>query len=961
LTWDQSTSIIRLIDRTNSTPTGITEGGMINGNFIGTDYLARLTREEGEGKSPTAVLMLYPPSSGLFVRTAPILIDKDAPTKYLLEVRIDQVGKPGKLQRYRLSTPTWTEDEKLGEVLMIPCESLAHEGLEESLVSINDELVNPNQRIQNCLTAWNGNNGASGVTFTFNATTDIDIPTSDALKFEYKPTSPKKLGDLLRDVLSRLKEAGPLGGVFKNFYITTEADPTTTRNIKIKIEEFGKSDSGVIIDPDNSFDSVPTGKALLSSNKKRRQISVVKFDAKSGSLPVEHAEFSSTFLHASIRTEWSTTKSYLKDDVVKFTHTSENPNVIRFFKAVNAVGPSASNPDVDNPNWLEDFTTIPPFSSDAFYTVGEIVTFLSGGAINYFKAINDNGPSGTTPNLSGDWSAVFLARPASTFTAFFSPSPWTSNLQASIQSLAAVTSPPAGYVGFVMDWNYARILNDIPDFTNRFRTVTGKSVKRESNAPPILRELFDGQTILVGTAPTGGFSGKAGKIATFVRNTFQGISAHWEFSDAPINGDTITDVSTGKIRKSDGTNWFDVWDVNVNSDKPTCFHIVKSARLVKDASEISGQATEYRFDWKDALLGGDDKNRSSRGAWFGELYPLPVLDATGFNIGSLYGGDGSAFPSNPYINHINLNQNRMGLVGWNHGKESISQGRLSSHAFKIRVGIYRSTDDTIKSFGHANISMIYARKDSNNRWMFKEFTIPVNTQWHSMKIRLPPFGPTDLYFSRIDDLAEINGYTIPFDFFIQEKDFSGIRYEFRRNDYWCVFMKETYNDVGMYTGNYRSVLDGLSESASQQIPGLLKFIDNLFHGNTNDLFDSASTGIDHVNIAVCQHHYEKEGYAIFPATKQNNPRFNLINLPQETDYLTALAKAESEFGSDNFFPNERHISITGNSSIRYGQLLTEVGSRVTGGTLKSVCAINKETIDNRGYNQELFQVRKFVV
>ena len=932
---------------------------MVDGNLINTDFFARLTREEGEGKTPTATLMLYPPANGKFVRTAPILIDENAPDKYLLEVRIDQSGKTGRLQRYRLSTPTWTEDETLGEVLAIPCESIAHEGLEESLISINDELVNPKQRAENILTAHNGNAGSNGVLLTFD-TADIDIPASDSLKFEYSPTSPVSAGKLLRDLLSRLREAGPLGGVFKNFYLRTEADPILTNAVKVFIEEFGKTDSGVTIDPDNIFDGTPVDKALLTSNKKRRDITVVKFGQRSGSLPREHAEFASQFLHASIREEWSETKAYEINDVVKYTDTTQTPNVIRFFKAVNAVGPSATNPDVDSVNWLEDFTIIPPWSKDAFYTVDEVITIIeTGPSVTHYKCNTATGPDATFPATK--FTKIGTSRGTFAYTDFVSPSPWTSNLDATKQSLAAVTNPPTGYIGFVMDWNYARILNDIKDYTNRFKIITGKSVRRESNTPPILRELFDGQTILVGTAPTGAFAGQAGKIATYSRNTFQGIAAHWEFSDPPVSGDTITDLSTGKIRRHNGTSWIDAWTVDANNDKPTCFHPVKSARLVKDASEIPGQATEYTFEWKDSFLGGDDRNRASRGAWFGELYPLPVLDAPGFNIGSLYGGDGNNFPANPYINHINLNQNRKGLTGWNHGIDSEDQGRLPNHAFKIRIAMYRSTDDTVLSKAKANIPMIYARKDSQNRWFFQEFVIPENNQWHSVKIKLPPFGPTNLYFNRIDDLAEILGYTIPFDFFIQEKDFSGVKYEFRRNDYWCVFMKQTYNDTGMYVGNYRNFVDNFFESSTQQFPDILEFINDIATGQPTDIFDYTATTIHHVNIAVCQHHYEKEGYAIFPRTPQNTARYNLIHMEQETDYLTAVAKGESEFTSDNFFPNERHVAITGDANIRYGQLITETGERVSGGSVQSVCAINKEIVDNRGYNQELFLVRKFVV
>jgi len=960
LTWDTSTSIIRLIDRTNSTPTGITEGGLVGGTLIDTPYLARLTREKGEGKSPNATLMLYPQASGIFVRTAPILIDEDAPDKYLLEVRIDQNGKTGELQRYRLSTPTWTEDEDLGEVLSIPCESIAHEAIMESLISINDELVTPQQRVINLLTAWNGDNGADGVTLTYD-TADIDIPTTDILKFDYSPTTPTSLFNLLLDVKTRLREAGPLGGVFKNYYWTTEADATNTNLVKFKMEEFGNDDSGVTIDPDNTIDGAPVNKALMSSNKKRRHNIVVKFNPKSGTLPREHGVFASNFLHASNRTEWSSIVTYAAGDKVKQTQSvsGRTEDSIRFFSSIGS-GNLNNNPDSGS-GWLEDFTVTPPWNADGFYTIGEIVTRDVAATITHYRATSDVGPSATAPESDGaNWSTVMTARLSANFTPFLSPSPYTSDFQAAKQSLAAVDSPPSGYIGLMPDWNFARILNDIPDHTNRFKIVTGKFVVRQTNTPPTGRELHDGRRFLVGTSPTGDFAGESNKVAEYVRNVQKGISAHWEFSDAPVNGDTITNMETGEIWRYN-SGWTVAWTVATNNDKPTCFHIVKSGRLVKDSSGIPGHAVEYRYNWKDALAGQDDQNRSSRGAWYGEFFPIPYNDASTVNLGGLYGGDGTSFPGNPYLNHINLNQAPNGLTGWNRGSISENQGRISEHKFKINLGIWRTTDETAKSKGKANIPMVYARLDNNGRWFFQDYTIPENSQWHPMSIRLPPVGPTNLYFNRLDELAEVLGYTIPFDFFIPEKEFTGVRYEWKRNNFWCTFMKQTYNNTGMYMGNYRNVVDSFVEAGTQVFGDILEFVDAVFTGGDTSTFTSVTSTIDHTTIAVCQQHYVKEGYAIWPQTVQASPRFKLIHLEQETDYNTALAKAESEYVESNFFPNERHVGITGDADIRYGQLITETGDRVTGGTLESVCANNKEIIDNKGYNQELYLVRKYVV
>ena len=55
MTFDYDNSIVRLIDKTNPVPTGITEGGLIDGNLLTPEIAARITDKEGEPGEPPQV------------------------------------------------------------------------------------------------------------------------------------------------------------------------------------------------------------------------------------------------------------------------------------------------------------------------------------------------------------------------------------------------------------------------------------------------------------------------------------------------------------------------------------------------------------------------------------------------------------------------------------------------------------------------------------------------------------------------------------------------------------------------------------------------------------------------------------------------------------------------------------------------------------------------------------------
>jgi hypothetical protein len=967
--WDPNLSVIRLLDKTNSTPTGTTDGGLIGGDIIGTNLMARLTIEEGDGKIPVANLYLHLDPSGMFELTPPILTDKLAFTKYLLETKIAQtvsgVTTYTKLHRFNLSTPSVILDPDLGWVLQVPCEHIGMEAFDESAISLNQELVSPKVRVGSCIIQ---HNNQPPVVVQVNIVTNT-FPDTDALKQDYFPTSPQTLGQCIKDVIDRLKQDGPSGGVFKNYYFSIAANPTTTMVVDITLDQFGAVDSGVSITSTTNQEAMLLNRTTSTSNKKRRNRIVVRFHPRGGSLPGEFQKFKSTFEHAKFRPEWNGSQLYSLGDNVKKTFTSETPNVIRFFTCKLAVTfATGISPDQDDTHWLEDFTVIPDWSADAYYTPGEIVTQAGIFVTSFYKCTAAVGPSATPPASDGaHWITSMATRSETplTYNPFFSPSPWTADLQSWKTNLVGLTTIPGiypTYAGAAVDWNYERQINDLVDYTNRFRLVSGKSVRRQQNAPPSGRELYNGIRVLVGTSPSGAFTGHANQVAEYFLDPIGLLNPLWNFSDAPVAGDTIFVLERSEVWKFDGANWTIVWTVAV-SGLPGPFHIVKSIRLCKSATEIPGQAVEYRFNWKDATQGGDNVNQTSRGWWVNNFYPYPVSDNSSKNIGGLYGGDNTHAPSNSMVDHQNLNFTRKGDSGWNNGIDDEEKGRISAHPFKIRVGYWKSTDESQIIYGRGNIPAVYWRKDANGRFFFKDIIIPENGEFYPITVQLPPFGPTNIYFNRLNELVQVYGYTLPYDFFIKEKEFSGVQYDWRKNQAWGVFGKETYNNTGMYQGCYRSFLDQASEAASQIIPSTIRGLQDIASGNWSDLESIAMTpdAVDHVNVAIDELHYIHEGYAVFPDTIVSEPRVDIEDLSSETDYLTSKAFAQATYIENQFFPNERYVDCTGDAAIRYGELITETDARVPGGTLSSVVASDKIIIDNKGFNHTLYLIRKFVI
>jgi len=808
MTW---TLDVKLIVRQTGVVVGVTEGPVVSGDL---QPFAPRVELIGRGirKNTQSALLHLKTKFGTFARSAPDLMADDAQDKYLIQIQATQDGNVGQLFRCQLGVPTIQNDENVGaELIVIPLEGIQIIG-KEFPTSFEDELIEPKQHFINEITAYNGDKEPLNPIIGFRggvAETAIALPALP--KRDYLKYGIVTLHDELVKNLTDLSEAPSSGGTIKDFYMDSDPDPSETLKFDIFAEEFGIVDSGVTIDPLSvTPPASEKDKTILVDNLAFKNYVVAKGDRTSGTIPGENQRFRSKETRGFLRGEWNPATAYVINSLVKFTDTSVSPTVVRFFQATSAVGPTATTPDEDNTNWLEDFTRLPPFSVDAFYTVGEVVTFETGGAINYFRANTENGPSATTPNLSADWTSVFFARPTARYTAFFSYTPQTANLQDFKQNMAGIgdVELTGDYEGFFIDHNIVRANFDRTNPTDEFEYVSGKDVYDIFvNTPPTGQFEFNGYRVMVGPSPSGVFAGHADQIAQYFRPTIPdpvNNPQEWRFSNNPVTDDTINDISRGQILKYTGTVWTVVWCISIENEKPSMFHPVKEMKLVKGATDIPGQAVQWRLNWNvNALLGGDIRNFASRLVCGTFIYPYPRLSALGNSgLGGQHGGTGTNAPPNPQFDTNNLTKLPNGLIGWLNGILSESYGRTSNKHFKIKIGWFRSTDQTVLTKGKANEKIELWAHDLFGIVWRTEFPYYVNNEWQTVEPQWTIAGVQNLYLNRINELAEVLGFTIPFDFFLQDIRLEGIKFDWRRIVKWGWQTKSSFSESGLYMGSY---------------------------------------------------------------------------------------------------------------------------------------------------------------
>lgn len=970
MTWTLS---IQLIARQVGAITAITEGPVVAGDLTPFSPRLELTGR-GIRKNTQSALLHLKTKFGTFARSAPDFMADDAQDNYLIEMQITQDGTPGQLFRCQLGVPTIQQDENVGgELMVIPLEGIQLIA-KEFPISFEDELVKPKQHFINSITAYNGDKETLHPVIAYRGgVADTAIALPDLPKRDYLKFGITFLHDELVKILTDLSEAPSSGGTIKDFYMDSDPDPTDTLIYEIFAEEFGLVDSGVVIDP--ILVTPPASeknKTILVDNLAYKNFVIAKGHNTSGTLPTLNQEFRSKETRGFLRDEWSGAVAYLEDALVRYTDTSITPTVVRFFRAANAVGPTATPPKNGTGDWLEDFTRVPPWSEDAFFESGEVITRIISTDIQFFQASSDVGPSATPPESdAGNWNTILPLFPTADYTVFFTYTPYTANLQDFIQNMAGIDDAAItpDYVGFFPDHNIVRANFDRNNPTDEFEYISVKDVYETGvNVPPTGQFLFNGYRVLIGSAPSGVFAGHDDQVAQYFDPTIPDSINNppsWKFSKSPDVDDTVHDWERAQHFKWNGSAWVSAWDITVDNDKPGVFHLVKEMKLVKGATGIPAQAVQWRHDWNpEPLLGGDIRNRSSRLVCGCFVYPFPRLTATGNSgLGGQFGGNGSNAPPHPQFDTNNLTQLPNGFIGWLNGKAAEAFGRTSNKHFKIKIGWFRSTDETVITKGKANEKIELWAHDLFGIVWRTEFPYYVNNEWQDVEPQWTAVGIQNIYLNRINELAEVLGYTIPVDFFLQDIKLEGIKFDWRRIVKWGFQSKSSFSESGLYTGNYDFLTKSLEEGAQQVLGDVLEIVDKIANGDWDDLFTAgffaAAGRTDHATVTLDDLYDKKELYAVSDDVTPNNARTTTIRVESQKDYdalgdTSVVAKSRKTFRPQQWF-----IKAKGDVRVRFGQQITISGSLVPGGTQTLVVSEVKHIVDGDNYFMEIYAIFKY--
>lgn len=980
------------------------DGGLVDGNLYPDKSSIEVThRSPATGRVTAAIIKLKVRKNGRYVRSAPFLNDEFSKQKYLIEVQFHSGGNDGFLFRGELGEPTVMQDENFGEIISIPCESIFR-SIRETYISPVELRNDPQGRFIRIIADYvisASLNGGTILGFRGGiATTAIDLPGDSVLNRTWIPFGPTKVKKLLNEVIDILEDAPQVGGKLVDFFFDEEASLTTTRRTDIFAEQFGKNISGVIINP-ISFGPVGEGaekdKKVNTDNIAYKNHIIAKGDARSGTTPPELQRFRSQLLNGQNRDIWDSSRVYVIGEGAKMQYPGQFPDERYFISLTdsnNGNTPAfSSNGTVDiGGNWFEDFTIDPDntstFQRNLFYSPNPWFSDLELARSNIVGKGNLQFQNGEVlEDYEGaffDWNIerTLYDRPIS--NDFFE--------RVSVKSVnERVNAPPLKvelYNGYRVILGTFGIDDPSigPGFENMNKTVNADgdpTVSPKNNTNPLFNAFH---------------ADNRGRVLEYVGdpNDIQGQGNNardtnangWIVSGVPIDTgssgqDTTTNLETMKILKwevgagggarVDG-DWIDAWDIFTGHDLPgTPFHIVKSTKLVDGSTGIPNQAFEARFEFKSLgeatrfeKVGGLSENRNSRGVWLSWIHPLPYLPVSPTQPTGDVCGTNRKFP---FFDVYNLNRTCKGIEGWNSGLSIEELGGVTGVHLKIKSGWFTGENDEIadKAIGYENMPHVYWAMDKFGHILYKDFEQPGNNQWETHDLDFGVRASQDSFFSRFDELATLFGYTLPYNWFIPEREFTGKAFDMRFIKYQGVFSKWMYSeDSGHYLG---AIEQGWKDFTSQleqvalKTSNIMANIANLIPGvniPTTSIPVTDGVIIDHTTIAIDEFCFITELYANADDGIVTDPRTDFVTFAAERDYLTLKARAKAHKARKQFFSQFWHMGSITDVRMKVGQKFTASGPEVPGGSKELICAEVKFTDNEDGSRMKILGVNEFV-
>lgn len=486
------------------------------------------------GQINNGVLKLRIDENKTFLHTGPLLMNEDAKKKYLIEAYIIQSDDTGnniesKRFRFQLGSPTIDVDKNMASILTITLQEIQYR-MKEAVSAREIRFTTPKLALTGRLGDFNTHQSPTGIALINSIN---KLPDVEDLQQNYIPQSPQTISILVDKIFENLSEPQVVGGVFKDFYY--DFDPTAgTLITNLTADEIGRVDSGVIMDPLSAevVDAEEEQSASTDFVRFKNHV-ILRGTPNSGSLPVAHSIFSSSWEHAKLRDEWDvtnevddrggTTFNYLKNQTVKITYVTGIDgvgSVVRYFKAlVNIIIPPP-NPATSPTNWIEDFTTIPKHENSGGYEENDVVSLDTGPNIRFYRAKNDiigftlngfrTGKDNTDPlhgselsvagrlnppdidttnwedisSAHGGGGDIVTAHATTSYVGFKTFSPWTASVfdweknMIGLKSGSLIGVTGDTFVGLCPDWNMVKDIYDKQDITDQFETVTMKWVRK---------------------------------------------------------------------------------------------------------------------------------------------------------------------------------------------------------------------------------------------------------------------------------------------------------------------------------------------------------------------------------------------------------------------------------------------------------------------------------------------------
>lgn len=575
------------------------------------------------------------------------------------------------------------------------------------------------------------------------------------------------------------------------------------------------------------------------------------------------------------------------------------------------------------------------WSSIVTYEIGNYVKFNT----QLFKSKTSTNLNNQPDTSSGQWENL------SESVRF---SPWTNDKNFWFANMAGHLNPPSGYVGLFVDMNVARAIYDRVDDNNEFENITFKWVSKVGVNNPsneATDEQFDGQRYIVGNTPSGLFSGQANKLAQLDFSEL--VVPTWKFSKDPVfvaedppQQDSVLDLDTAQIYKWSGSAWVVAWNLDNDSGISSPFHPVKSITNVIGPTGVNS-AIEFEFDWDNV---SDIQNQASRWSGFNLWFPFPrqANNPENIDVGDLY--------KQPFLDFTNLDKTPKGLSGWNNGLDSEDLGNLRGVAIKMRNSIRDNVGNLIDFI--YDMPFIFWFIDKFDRIVYTEIKLSRNGEWTDIVFSAGPDAKMQLYDNRIDELFGFLGYTLPFNFFLREKEYTGVRFDWRFVKGMGCFYKDAYDENFFYKNAENDIFVNFFQHLQQIGLNLLTTFDRPI----------ANVVIDNSKLAIDELSFLKDAYVSSRDVKESDSRQKIISVTAQSDYLNLKTVAKGIESRDAFFPQFQTLDAYGDVRLRLGLSFIAQGTRVPNSPLSMVCAeVTFKITQNNGFKMQVIGVKKFEV